>query len=210
MKNISIFTFCSILFLNACKEFGPQPPSMVGTFEVSGKLKDGTIDTDEISNSVSDAMNEVKTEMQKARREIDQEFDLANIDTTTAEGKIEYAAKKFGKSMSDLGLSMGEMGKDLGNIFGGLAEDGMGLAQSILKNINAEIELQADGDVKAKNSLINISLPNASWQVDGDQFILFTDHKAQSDTFLISNKSTEGFILSKDELELHFVKKNPQ
>lgn len=210
MKNITLFTFCTIMCFISCNEFGPNPTSMVGLYEVSAQLKDGTVNTNEITKSVSDAMKDVKTEMQKARNEIDQELDLANIDTTTAEGKIEYAAKKFGKSMSDIGLTMGELGKDLGNLFGGLAGEGVGLAQSILKNINAEIDLQADGDLKANSSLISISLPNATWKVDGDQFILFTDNKAESDTFLITKKSTEGFILSKDELELHFMKKNPK
>lgn len=210
MKNISLFTFCIFLPFMSCKDLGPNPEIMVGTYQVTGQLKDGTIDTEEISKSVSDAVKDAKVEIQNARKEIDQELDLANIDTTTAEGKIEYAAKKFGKSMSDIGLTMGELGKDLGDLFGGLAGEGIGLAQSILKNINAEIDLQADGDLKAKNSLINISLPNATWQVDGDQFILHTDNKTQSDTFLITKRSGEGFMLSKDELELHFVKKNPK
>jgi hypothetical protein len=210
MKNILIFTFCTIMCFISCSEFGSHPASMVGLYEVRAQLKDGTVNANEITKSVSDAMKDVKTEMQKARIEIDQELDLANIDTTTAEGKIEYAAKKFGKSMSDIGLTMGELGKDLGSLFGGLAGEGIGLAQSILKNINAELELRENGDLKANSSLISISLPNATWQVDGDQFIMFTDNKAESDTFLITKKSAEGFILSKDELELHFMKKNPK
>jgi hypothetical protein len=201
-----LFVFLSIIILGSCKDSAPQPSDMVGYYTVSGKFSNEAIDENEIKSSISDAMKEAKAEIAKAKEEINLEFDLSSIDTSTTEGKIEYTAKKFSKSMAELGTDMGEVGTELGSLFANLTTSGIDLGENLLKNIKFEVELQADGDLKVNNQWITLGLNNAKWEVKDDQFILFKDNNEAADVFLIKNRNSNGFELVKDELEIQFVK----
>jgi hypothetical protein len=190
----------------SCKESGPQPVDMVGHYIVSANLSKKAINTDDIKNKISEAMEEAKDNISKSKDEIKKEFDLTMIDTSTVDGKIEYAAKKFGQSMAELGTDMGELGTEVGSLFSDLTSNGINFGESLLKNLKIEVELQADGDIKVDNTYVLLGLTNATWKVENDQFLLYKDKQEKPDTFLIKERNTEGFTLTKDELEILFVK----
>lgn len=208
MQNKSILLFFSLfLILTSCKDRGPQPDDMVGLYVVSAQLTDGVFDKEDIKSSITDAFKEAKNDIAKAKDEIKTEFDLLTIDTSTVEGKIEYAAKKFSKSMAELGTSMGEIGTELGGLISGLTTSGFDLGENLLKNMKLDVELQSDGDIKVNNPWVNIGLKNAKWEVKGNQFILIRDNNETPDVFEIKDRNANGFTLSKDEIEIQFVKK---
>lgn len=209
MKNcVKVFFTFSILFsLMACKESGPFPSDMVGNYSVTASLAEGTINKSAIRDSIQTAMEKAEDDIKKAKEEIEKELNLNDIDTTTTEGKIEFAAKKFGKSMADIGVNMGELGKDMGNLFSNLAVDGISLSESILKNINIDVELLQDGKIKTKGGLISLGLKDATWLVNDDYFLLKTNESDTQDTFRIKDRHAEGFVLEKDKLLITFSKK---
>ena len=191
----------------ACKESGPFPSDMVGNYSVTASLAEGTINKSVIRDSIQTAMEKAEDDIKKAKEEIEKELNLNDIDTTTTEGKIEFAAKKFGKSMADIGVNMGELGKDMGNLFSNLAVDGISLSESILNNINIDVELLQDGKIKTKGGLISLGLKDATWLVNDDYFLLKTNESDTQDTFRIKDRHAEGFVLEKDKLLITFSKK---
>jgi len=202
-----LFTFAFVCILLSCKDTSPQPSDLVGNYTVTLSLRDGAINTTAIKDSINDAMAKASDELKKARIEMNEEFDFSSIDTTTAEGKIEYAAKKIGKSMAEVGLGMGEFGKEMGNLFSGLAEGGVGMTKSILENITFDVELQADGHIKSSGSIFNIGINDKSWKVVGDDFILVDANKNEDQVLKISERNDNGFTLTKDEVIIKLIKK---
>ena len=201
------FTFSILFSLLACKESGPFPSDMVGNYSVTASLAEGTINKSAIRDSIQTAMEKAEEDIKKAKEEIEKELNLDDIDTTTTAGKIEFAAKKFGKSMADIGVNMGELGKDMGNLFSNLAVDGINLSESILKNIDVDVELLQDGKIKTKGGLISLGLKEASWQGKDDYFLLKTNENNSEDTFRIKDRHSDGFVLEKDKLLITFSKK---
>ncbi|MBK8667929.1 MAG: hypothetical protein IPN89_00105 [Saprospiraceae bacterium] len=55
-------------------------------------------------------------------------------------------------------------------MFSDLAGQGVGLGASLLNNIKIILELQADGDIKVKGSLISLGLSDATWGSQGRRF----------------------------------------
>ena len=100
MKSLifSLFVVSNIIFLVSCKDTSPQPSDLVGNYTVTMSLRDGVVNTEAIKDSINDAMSKASEELKKARVEMNEDLNLSAIDTTTPEGKIEYAAKKFGQS----------------------------------------------------------------------------------------------------------------
>ncbi|MBL0027383.1 MAG: hypothetical protein IPO98_21485 [Saprospiraceae bacterium] len=196
-----------IISILSCQNQGPQPLEMVGSYEVSFRIKDNAIDKVSIKNKIKEAMQNADDEIRKAKKDLDNEFDLHSIDTFTTEGKMEYAAKKFGKSMAEVGINLGDLGKNMGSALSGLAIDGVDFSESILKNTKIKIELKADGDVKSKGSFLNFGFSNAKWEVRDDEFIFSNNDGKDHEILKISNKTKDGFTLEKDNVYLDFVKK---
>ncbi len=209
MKSLifSLIVLSNIVFLVSCKDTSPQPSDLVGNYTVTMSLRDGVVNTEAIKDSINDAMSKASEELKKARVEMNEDLNLSAIDTTTPEGKIEYAAKKFGQSIAEAGLGMGELGKEMGSLFSGLAEGGIGMTKSILENMTLDVELQADGDLKASGSVLNIGLNDKTWKVVGDDFILTDGNKNEDQVLKISERNESGFTLTKDEVIIKLVKK---
>ena len=110
MKSFVLF---GLLFCVCCKDTGPHPSDLVGKYNVSIKLKEDVINKDKIKESVDDAVKDAQAELSKAKEELSKEMDFSHIDTTTMEGKIEYAAKKFGSSMAEMGIGLGEKSNEM-------------------------------------------------------------------------------------------------
>jgi len=209
MKSVifSLIFFCNIILLISCKDTSPQPADLVGNYTVTLSLRDDALNTESIKDSINDAMSKVSEELNKAKLEMNGEFNFADIDTTTPEGKIEFAAKKFGKTMAEVGLGMGEFGKDMGSLFGGLAEGGIGMTKSILESMSFEVELKADGNIMASGSVLNIGLNDKTWKVVGDDFIILDASNSEDQILKISERNERGFTLTKDKMVIKLVKK---
>lgn len=197
-----------MIIVSSCKETGPQPSGMVGLYEVKVRLKDGVIDKKSIQDKIKTAMNEAEDEIQKAKADIDNDINLSLVDTTSIDGKIEYAAKKFGKSMAEVGIEIGDLGKNFGEAVSGLAVNSLDFSEKILKNIKFNVELQADGIVKSKESLLNLGLNNARWEVTGDDFLFSDESNDQPQKMKIVDRRNDGFTLEKDDVFLDFIKKS--
>lgn len=206
MKTYFYFLIGFVTLLS-CKDTGPHPVDLVGNYVVSARMNKDIIDKDAIQSEIKAAMQEASSEMAKAKEELAVEMDFNSIDTSTTEGKMEYAAKKFGQSMAEVGMTFGEAGKNLGDLVSNLAVEGVGLGETILNNINLEIELQADGDIKAKSTIVNLGLKNATWEVVGDQFILHKENNDTPDTFIIKHRTNTGFTIENDDISIDFNKK---
>ncbi|MFZ1751142.1 MAG: hypothetical protein WAU01_13150 [Saprospiraceae bacterium] len=193
---LSVLFVCATL--SSCQEFGPQPPSMVGQFVVSAKLSNGK--QKEIKESVKDAQQEAKEDIQKAREEVEAELGKILTDTSTVEGKIAYFAKKLGSTMASAGLDLGEQVTDWNSL-------GEGLGKLLFKDLELDIELLDNGDIKANSAFIQLGLHNAKWEVKGDELLFTKEGDDTPDVFKIDSRSSDGFTLLKDNIELTFVKK---
>lgn len=204
---LSLVVFSNIVFLISCKDTSPQPSDLVGNYTVSLSLSGEALNTEAIKDSINDAMSKANEELKKAKLEMNEELNFSAIDTTTPEGKIEYAAKKLSKTIAEAGLGMGELGKEMGSLFGGLAEGGIGMTKSILENMTFDVELQEDGDIKASGSILNIGLNNKSWKVVDDDFIIVDASNKEDQVLKITDRNENGFTLTKDEVVIKLVKK---
>jgi hypothetical protein len=209
MKSLifSLILFSNIIFLVSCKDTSPQPSDLVGNYIVTMSLRDGVVNTEAIKDSINEAMSKASEELNKAKLEMNEEFNFSDIDTTTSEGKIEYAAKKLGKTIAEAGLGMGELGKEMGSLFSGLAEGGIGMTKALLENMTLDVELQADGNIMASGSMLNIGLNDKTWKVVGDDFIIADANNNEDQILKISERSDVGFTLTKDDIIIKLVKK---
>lgn len=204
---LSLIVFSNIVFLISCKDTSPQPSDLVGNYTVSLSLSGEALNTEAIKDSINDAMSKASEELKKARVEMNEELNFSTIDTTTSEGKIEYAAKKMSKTIADASLGMGELGKEMGSLFGGLAEGGFGMTKSLFENMTFDVELLEGGDIKASSSILNIGLNDKSWKVVGDDFIIVDANKKEDQVLKITDRDENGFILTKDEVVIKLLKK---
>lgn len=203
---MTLFVFIFALSSFSCKENDPHPSDITGNYLVTASLVKGAIDKEAIRDSIKAAIHGAKADLAKAKTEMEKEMDIENLDTTTTDGKIEYGAKKFAKSITEISFDMGKLGDNMGNLFANLADEGVNLSETILKNINMEVDLLPDGKVNTSGTWLSLGLKNAEWKVENDYFLLKTENDVSLDTFFIKNKSQQGFVLEKDKLQLSFVK----
>ena len=88
--------------------------------------------------------------------------------------------------------------------------NGLDMAESIIKNLNISVELQEDGDIKSRGSIVDFGLRNAKWEVKDGMFLLYKDEGQEPEVFKISQRSSKGFILEKDKFLIDFVKEEKQ
>lgn len=205
MKTFFITLF-SATFMMSCFDLKPQPSDMVGKYIVSAELKAGTIDKESIKKEIDEAMAKAGEEIETSRKEMMEDIDLESIDTTTVEGKIEYLGKSLGAQVGNLGLDIGKISKDFGALVGDLASGSIDLSTAFLKNFKIEIELQEDGDIKVKNRLVSMGFNDGTWKVENGEFVLMDESGKEKDRFKIKDRSSDSFVLEKDELLLTFTK----
>ncbi|MBK9733468.1 MAG: hypothetical protein IPO92_00295 [Saprospiraceae bacterium] len=204
MNNHMLILALLITSFFSCKDKDVKMSDLVGNYEVSMKLKEGTIDKASIKDSIDNAMEIAKKDIQKAKSEMEKDLNIDEIDTTTAEGKIEYLTKSFGKSIADVGLNIGD---EMTEMASDLATKGLNLSEEILSKIRVNIELFENGKVKSSASLFNIGMDDATWKVAGNQFFITKDNESEKDSFTIIQRSQNGFILEKDKFHFVFTKK---
>jgi len=171
--NVSILLFLIMIF--SCKSEVPQPSDWAGDYEVSFQIAEVNQSISDMKDSMTTAMTTASSELQKAKEEMKVNFNNNFVDTTTSEGKIEYAAQQFGKKIAEASLELGGLSTQLGGIVSGMVGDNMGWAMSLLDNVKVPVTLQADGDIKVKSDMIfSLMTSKMRWEKIGDQ-IKITD-----------------------------------
>lgn len=191
-----LFYILTAFVLVACSESGPHPKSMIGLYEVDVTLHDKNI-----KKNTKTGLQDAKREIQKELEKMEKQFSAEPMpDTSTVEGKWEYASREFGKSMQKLGSGIAEsvlsLGEELHNVVNGFPS-----------GLQMEVVLQENGamDIKSK-SLASAFIPDYTWAVSGDSLIL-TNESKEKHQFLIKEKTDKGFVLENNTFILHCRKK---
>jgi 5-hydroxyisourate hydrolase-like protein (transthyretin family) len=198
MPKVIIF-FIFITTLVSCKN-EPTKQSLVGKYEVQVELKD----KEEIKNKIKDEMgkaaDDVKIDIQTSKENIKDEIDLASTDTTTTEGKIEYAAQLMAKEMAESGLELGKAAGKMTKSMGAMASGLFDGIENILSDQRFDVELQEDGDVKLPG-MVSIFAPNVTWAVEGNTLIIKRSNDADQRLEIVSHDAS-GFVCTVDKVRI--------
>jgi hypothetical protein len=199
--------FLIIIGLIACKSNKNTKEEFAGTYDMQVKFEKNLIDKLAIQDSIKTALAEAEKEITNAKVEIKEDLDGSKIDTTTPEGKMEFAAKKFGEGMSEMGNSLGTMAKGMAEMAGNMAEGGIELADNLLKNLKVRVELLEDGSVKGSSlNFSGVRMDDATWDVRDKKFYLKSNKDSSEEEFKITKVTDTGFELEKDKATLVFTR----
>lgn len=200
---ISVF----VISFFSCKSEKDIKNEFIGNYDVQIKLGDIPINKTAIKDSIRAGLAEADKALKEAKNEVNSDLKLDKIDTTTAEGKIEYAAKAFGKSMNEVGTSLGSLAKGMGELAAGIAEGGLDMADNILKNMHFKVELSKDGIIKGSSvNFSNVSFDGSTWDVRGNKFYIKSKDGATEEEFVIKQHDDKGFIIEKEKTIFTFTK----
>ena len=204
---LSLLTIVFIMLFSACNSEKNTRNEYVGKYEVQIKLGDIPINKTAIRDSIKAGLAEADKALKEAKIEVDTDLKLNNIDTTTAEGKIEYAAKAFGKSMNEVGSTLGSLAKGMGELAAGIAEGGLDMADNILKNMHFKVELSDDGTIKGSTvNFSNVSFDGSTWAVRANKFYIKSKDGSSEEEFNITKHDENGFVIEKDKAIFTFTK----
>jgi hypothetical protein len=201
LRSIYFMAFC--ISFTAC-QLPPTKESLAGKYVVTATLLEKEEIKDKIRTDVDQAKKELKQNISDAKKEL-QDIDLSDIDTTTAEGKLEYYSRKVA---SDIGSSVLEMETGLSGLMDGLA--GLSTApidalESILENSNINVELQQDGDVKL-SGMFSIASSNLMWDVEGEEIVVKQNENEKA-RITITHRDDNGFNGIYEKWKVRFNKK---
>lgn len=196
----------AMVILLSCNQFGDPKKEFAGDYKVRVELDKEIFAENAIRDSINLKMAEMKKELGKAQKEMQDSFNLEKIDTTTPEGKIEYAAKSFAKGITGLAGPLGELGKSLGEMGAGIAKGSVSMIGDLIGNIRFNVSLNQNGTVSTDYDNVNFfGTRDATWDVRGDKFII-TGKDNEKQEFDIIGKKEGGFELRKDKVRLVFDK----
>lgn len=205
IKIIVSFAIATILF-QSCSNFNNTKKEYAGKYTVKLELVKGIIPKEAIKDSIKAGLSEAKETINNARKQMNDDLKLEDVDTSTTEGKIEYAAKSFGKGVGEFGLAMGEFGRSMGELAANVATGSLDLAEKAINKINFKVELKEDGTVISdKTGVNNFKLDESTWEVEGKTFYL-VDSDKNKEAFEIVSKKEDGFVLKKDKMKFIFSK----
>lgn len=205
--NLFILTFLSVLLIDCNNPINPKT-SIAGNYSISAEFKNLSINKEKIQAEMNSGIQSMRKEME----DIDAKKELSTdgIDTSTAEGKIEYAAKNFAKGMTGFAGAMAEFGTSIAQMSLGAVDGLFNSSGELMKNFTADVELKEDGTFKASgNPILKFAAAQYSWDVSGDQFIIKNDKDEIQYQIKITEKSADGFTLANDQVKL-ICKKKPK
>lgn len=195
----------SLLSLFACSSSVKTPSTLVGEYEISVRLKEKS---KEVLNSMKDSVKLALQEAKKQMADTKISLDLNDIDTSTAEGKIEYAAKSLTKQFTDsLSPEFGMLADGVSALAHSTGDIGIKMLETVLKLVTIQVSLKEDGSISTNQELIKAQFnTDLKWKQDGDKFILLNSDGATEQSFIIQNRRDSGFDLVNEEISLHFQK----
>jgi hypothetical protein len=203
MKHLLLSLF--VLSLISCKT-APDKASLAGDYSIKAEWKNKEKIQSDVKKELEGTWQKVSDDLSKAQEDLESDFDLSTIDTTTAEGKIEYASKKLAKEVSSVGMKVGESAGDLGKSVGNAALQGLGGLEAMFDGLNLDVTLQPDGDIKTKGMASWVT-GNMSWDVVGDEMIIKDAKSEEVINAAIVSSDDKGFVLEYKELRLIFTRK---
>jgi hypothetical protein len=203
MKHLLLSLF--VLSLISCKT-APDKASLAGDYSIKAEWKNKEKIQSDVKKELEGTWQKVSDDLSKAKEDLESDFDLSTIDTTTTEGKIEYASKKLAKEVSSAGMKVGESAGDLGKSVSDLVINKLGGLESVINDLNLDITLQPDGDIKTKG-LTSLFTVNKSWDVVGDEMIIKDAKSEEVINAAIVSSDDKGFVLEYKELRLIFTRK---
>ncbi len=181
---------------------------MVGSYKVHLELDPKSFDKQSVKDSVTQALNKAKDELSKAHSEFSQQMDTSSIDTSTAEGKMEFIAKSFAKSITSFGKDLGQLGILMGEAAGDVAVKAMDMTEELVQKIHMDVELKADGKIVSSSNFVNnIQFVGSNWEVKDDQFTFISSDQQTRHVYKIAELKDSGFTLVQDKYRLVFTKK---
>lgn len=205
------FIFMSVLLFAYCKQKEVKPMEITGKYSVHLELDQKQFNKQTVKDSIAQAMSKAKEDLAKAKIEVDASMDTSFIDTSSFEGKMEYFAKSFAKSMASFGKDLGEMGILLGEAAGDVAAGAMDFTESLLQKIKLEIELQENGQVVTSSALANdIQFIGTHWEVAGDTLTFKDNNGMKVQAYQVADLTPNGFQLLHNKYKLVFVRKQNQ
>lgn len=192
----------------ACKKSDVKPSEMVGKYSVHLELDQKKFNKQAVRDSITEALTKAKDDITKVKEEVDVKMDTAFIDTSSFEGKMEYFAKSFAKSMASFGKDLGELGILLGEAAGDVATGAMDFTESLIQKIKLDIELLENGKIVTSSDIANkIQFVGSTWEVQNDSLTFKDDNGIVVQTYQILEKNPKGFVLVHDKYRLIFNRK---
>ncbi len=200
MSKYLLFSFLIIITTSTCVQKTPTKKTMTGKYNVHLELNEKTIDKQGIKDSITNALSKAKEELSK----VNVDFDL-QMDTSTAEGKMEFFAKSFAKTMANFGKDLGNLGIMMGEAAGDVALQAMELTENLISKIKMDVELKENGEIiplSGENSTIQFTAKK--WEVVDDKFIIKDEEYRKQHEFTITDHTDNGFVLVQDKYRLIF------
>ena len=198
-----------IVFFNlliSCGEFGPNPSSFVGQYDITIKEL-SKLDKTAINNDMKSVISELENTFKEFGTAM-KGINLAEIDTTTIEGKIEFLSKSLSQNIADLTQAIGkESGQNIGKMIETLVDGGLKIGESAVKNFKMNAELQKDGDFKMSFYPYESKVyANTKWRIEGSNFFVYTDDK-EIYKFKVQQIKKNGFELKNEDMVLAFERR---
>lgn len=193
-----------LVLIGSCTQKTITKKDMTGNYSVHLELDEKTFNKQGVRDSVTQALSKAKDELSKVKVE----FDL-KMDTSTAEGKMEYYAKSFAKTMSSFGKDLGELGILMGEAAGDVAVSAIEMTENLIQHIKMDVELKEDGTIATDSSLVNnVQFSGSKWEVKDNLFILKDEDGKTKHEYKIADQSDKGFVLVQDKYRLVFEKRS--
>lgn len=176
---------------------------MVGKYSAHLEIDEKTFDKQGVKDSITNALSKAKEELSKISVDFDE-----NMDTSTAEGKMEYFAKSFGRTMTNFGKELGQLGIIMGQAAGDVAVQALAMTENLVSNIKLDVELKENGEVSTYSTNgNNIQFSGTKWEVTDNKFIFKDDDGRTQHEYTIADLTDNGFVLIQDKYRLVFERK---
>lgn len=152
--NLFLFKISALcLALGACatKSISPRY-QFSGMYKVRIELQKNKLQMPGLRDSVEAGMKSTQKALSEAQHMTD--LDLTKIDTSTIEGKVEYSATAFAKSIFQIGIQLGNVGDEIGKYADQLSTESISGLASFLDQQIFEVQLFEDGSIKTKGDMI--------------------------------------------------------
>ena len=205
--NLFLFKISALcLALGACaaKSISPRQ-QFSGMYKVRIELQKNKLQMPGLRDSVEAGMKSTQKALSEAQHMTD--LDLTKIDTSTIEGKVEYSATAFAKSISQIGIQLGNVGDEIGKYADQLSTESISGLASFLDQQIFEVQLFEDGSIKTKGDMITrFIFKMYLWDVKDNQFVLSDENNNLIQNFEIQERTQNSFVVQNDLLKLHFQK----
>jgi hypothetical protein len=192
----SLSLFILIFIISSCKN-QPTVSTLAGKYHMTIVLKNKEKIKEDIKKDISGSVEKTNISIRTSANDSLEEIDITAIDTSTPEGKVEYAVQKMAEGMDSIQKFTEDyiqeikpkLGSSIADVFDGLV--------SGLENLSFDVELQEDGDIKL-SGFLNFVTSDLSWTVEGNEIVLKSKNDETKRLPIIS-QNKDGFVCEYEE-----------